>query len=163
MWDSLHIHTHYTIKLKIGALQSPPLKSLTSSLGPTLWGSISESTWGYRTGSNTICNDPKKSASHICTISQKNQSLLRLLAVINKVQIYPINTRCGTHHIPTHITQSIQLGHYTHTTYGIKTILCVFFYAFITDILQYVMHLIFFFNKYFCGFIRKRKRMCSIL
>ena len=58
------------------------------------------------------CNDSRKSASHICAIPQKDQLQLRLLGVVNKVQIYPVNTRCGTHHIPAHITQSIKLGHH---------------------------------------------------
>ena len=35
MWDLSHTHTHHTIN-QIGVLQSPPLKSLTSSLGPSL-------------------------------------------------------------------------------------------------------------------------------
>ena len=74
-----------------------------SSLGPTLWGSVSEPTQDYRV------NDPRKSASNICTIPQKDQSQLRLLVVVNKAQIYLVNTRCGTHHTPTHITQSIKL------------------------------------------------------
>ena len=56
----------------IGASQSPPLKSLTSSLKPILWSSVSEPTWGYRTGSYTICNDTRKNASHICAIPQKD-------------------------------------------------------------------------------------------
>ena len=112
MWDSLHTHTHHTIN-QIGVSQSPPLKSLTSSLGPTLWGSVSEPTRDYQAGSDTICKDPRKSASHICAIPQKDQSLLRLLVVVNKTQIYPINTRCGTHYTPTHITQSIKLGYHT--------------------------------------------------
>ena len=64
------------------------------------------------TESNTNCNDPRKSASHICTIPQKDQLQLRFLVVVNKAQIYPVNTRCGTHHTPTHITQSINLGHH---------------------------------------------------
>ena len=97
---------------QIGVSQSPPLKSLTSSLGPTLWGSVSEPTRDYRADSDTICNDPRKSASHICAISQKDQSQLRLLVVVNKAQIYTVNTRCGTHHTPTHITQSIKLGYH---------------------------------------------------
>ena len=54
--------------------------------------------------SNTICNDPRKSASHICAVPQKDQSQLRLLVVVNKAQIYLINTQFGTHHTPTHIT-----------------------------------------------------------
>ena len=37
---------------------------------------------------------------------------MRLLVVVNKTQIHPVNTRCGTHHTPTHITQSIILGHH---------------------------------------------------
>ena len=59
-----------------------------------------------------MCNDPRKSASHICAIPQKDQSQLRLLIIVNKVQIYPINTRCGTYHTPTHISQSIKLEHH---------------------------------------------------
>ena len=59
------------------------------------------------------CNDPRKSASHICTIPQKDQSQLKLLVVVNKAQIYSVNTRCGTHHTPTYITQSIKLGHHS--------------------------------------------------
>ena len=42
--------------------------SLTFLLGPTLWGSVSKPTWGYQAGSDTICNDPKKSVIHICSI-----------------------------------------------------------------------------------------------
>ena len=67
MWDSSHTHTHHTIN-QIRASQSPPLKSLTSSLGLTLWGSVSELTQDYRVGSDTISNDPRKNARHICTI-----------------------------------------------------------------------------------------------
>ena len=37
---------------------------------------------------------------------------MRLLVVVNKTQIHPVNTRCKTHHTPTHITQSIILGHH---------------------------------------------------
>ena len=97
MWDSSHTYTHHTIN-QIGTSQSPPLKSLTSSLGPTLCGSVFKSTRGFRVGIDTICNDPRKSASHVCAIPQKDQSLLRLFATVNKAQIYPINTRSGTHH-----------------------------------------------------------------
>ena len=106
---SHHTPTHITQSIKLGASQSPPLKSLTSSLGPTLWGSVSEPTRDYQASSNTICNNPRKSASHICAIPQNDQSQLRLLVVVNKAQIYPVNTRCRTHHTPTHITQSIKL------------------------------------------------------
>ena len=114
MWDSLHTHTHHTIN-QIGVSQSPPLKSLTSLLGLTLWGTVSEPTRDYQTSSDTICNDPRKSANHIYTISQKNQSQLRLIVVINEAQIYSVNTQCGTYHTPTHFTQSIKLGyHITH-------------------------------------------------
>ena len=95
--------THHTIN-QIGVSQSPPLKSLTSLLRPILWGSAFEPTQDYRAGSNTICNNPRKSASHICAIPQKDQSLLKLLVVVNKVQIYLVNTRCGTHHTSTFIT-----------------------------------------------------------
>ena len=119
MWDSSHTHTHYTIN-QIGTSQSPPLKFLTSSLGPTLQGSISEPTRDYRVGFDTICNDPRKSASHICAIPQKDQSQLSLLIVVNKIQIYLVNTRCGTHHTPTHITQSIKLRHHTLTRQNLR-------------------------------------------
>ena len=108
MWDSSHIHTIN----QIGVSQSPPLKCLTSSLWPTLWGNVFEPTWGYQIGSDIICNDPRKSANYICAIPQKDQSQLRLLVVVNKAQIYSVNTRCGTYHTPTHITQSIKLGHH---------------------------------------------------
>ena len=57
-------------------------------------------------------NASRKSASHICAVPQKNQLQLNLPIVVNKTQIYPINTRCRTHHIPTHITQSMKLGHH---------------------------------------------------
>ena len=40
---------------------------------------------------------------------------MRLLAVINKAQFNPVNTRCGIHHTPTHITQSIKLGYHSFT------------------------------------------------
>ena len=36
MWNSSHTNTHHTIN-QIEISQSPPLKSLTFSLGPTLW------------------------------------------------------------------------------------------------------------------------------
>ena len=78
MWDSSHTHTHHTIN-QIWASQSPPLKSLTSSLGPTLWGSVSELTRGYWASSDTICNDPRKSDSHICV----RTDTLEILFVIN--------------------------------------------------------------------------------
>ena len=115
MWDSLHTHTHHTIN-QIGVSQSLLLKSLTSSLGPTLWGSVSKSIRDYQPGSDTICNNLRKSASHICAIPQKDQSQLRLLAVVNKVQFNPVNTRCGTHHTSTYITQSIKLGHHKQSS-----------------------------------------------
>ena len=111
MWDSSHTHTHHTIN-QIGVSQSSPLKFLMFSLGPTLWGSVSEPIRDYRAGSDTIYNGLRKSASHICAIPQKDQSQLRLLAVVNKAQFNPINTRYGTHHTPTHITQSIKLGYH---------------------------------------------------
>ena len=111
MWDSLHTHTHHKIN-QIGVSQCPPLKSLTSLLGPTLWGSVFMPTWDYRAGSNTVCNDPRKSVSHIYAIPSKDQSPLRLLVVVNKAQFNPINTRCETHHTPTHITQSIKLWYH---------------------------------------------------
>ena len=116
MWDLSYTHTHHAIN-QIGISQSSSLKSLTSSLEPTLWGSVSEPTRDQRAGSDTICNDPRKSASHICVISQKDQSQLRLLVVVNKAQIYPVNTRCGTHHTPTHIKQSIKLGFHIFNHY----------------------------------------------
>ena len=70
-WISSYTHTHHTIN-QIKASQSPPLKSLTSSLELTLWGSVSESTRDYRPSSDTINNDLRKSANHICTIPQKD-------------------------------------------------------------------------------------------
>ena len=109
MWDSSHTHTHHTIN-QIRVSQSPPLKSLMSLLGPTLWGSVLEPTQDYQVGFDTICNDPRKNASHICVIPQKDQSLLRLLVVVNKAQIYLVNTRCGTHHTPTHIHNQSNQG-----------------------------------------------------
>ena len=112
MWDSSHTYTYHTIN-QIGLSESPPLKSLTSSLGPTLWGNVFEPTRGYQAGSDTVCNDPRKSVSHICAIPQKDQSQLRLLIVVNKAQIYLVNIRCGTHYTPTHITQSIKLGYHS--------------------------------------------------
>ena len=115
MQDSSHTYTYYKIN-QIGVSQSPPLKSLKSSLEPTLWGSVSKPTRVTEFGSDTICNNPRKSASHICAIPQKNQSQLRLLVIVNKAQLYPINTRCGTHHTLTHITQSIKLRHHSQST-----------------------------------------------
>ena len=128
MWDSSHIHTYHSIK-QIVASQSPLLKSLTSTLEPTLWGSVSKPTRDYRTSSNTICNDPRKCASHICTISQKDQSLLRLFVVVNKAQIYPVNTRCGTHYTPTHITQSIKLGYHSWNVNSFQNFHSTFFFS----------------------------------
>ena len=110
MWDSSHTHTHHTINEIVS--QSPLLKFLMFSLGPTLWSSISELTRDYQAGSDIICNDPRKNASHICAIPQKDQLQLKLLVVVNKAQIYLVNIRCGTHHTPTHITQSIKLGYH---------------------------------------------------
>ena len=107
-----HTPTYITQSIKFRASQSPPLKSLMSSLGPTLWCNVFEPTRDYWAGSNTICNDPRKSASHIYAIPQKDQSQLRLIVIVNKAQIYLINTRCETHHTPTHITQSIKLGYH---------------------------------------------------
>ena len=88
--------------------------TLTSSLRPILWGSVSEPIQGYRVGSDVICNDPRKNASHICAIPQKDLSQLRLFVIVNKTQIYLVNTRCKTHYIPTHITQSIKFGHHNY-------------------------------------------------
>ena len=59
-----------------------------------------------------IYNDSRKNASHIFAIPQKDQSQLRLIVVVNKTQTYLVNTRCGTHYTPTHITQSIKLGYH---------------------------------------------------
>ena len=87
-------------------------KVQTSSLGHTLWGSVSDLTRNYRADFDTICNDPRKNTSHICAIPQKDQSQLRLLVVVNKVLIYLVNTRCETHHTSAHITQSIKLGYH---------------------------------------------------
>ena len=67
----MRLITHHTIN-QIGASQSPPLKSLMFLLGSTLRSSVFEPTWGYWTVSDTICNDPKKNASYICTIPQKD-------------------------------------------------------------------------------------------
>ena len=41
---------------------------------------------------------------------------MRLLVVVNKAQIYPVNIRCGTHYTLTHITQLIKLGYHTAST-----------------------------------------------
>ena len=65
--------------------------------------------WSFE---DCVYNDPRKSTSHICAILQKDWSQLGLLIVVNKPQFNPVNTRCGTHHTPTHITQSIKLGHH---------------------------------------------------
>ena len=111
MWDSSHTHTHHTIN-KIGASKYPPVEYLTSSLGPTLWESVSKPTWGYWTGFNTKCNDSGKSVSHKCAISQKDYSKFWHHEVVSKAQLNPVKTWCGTHHTPTHIKQSLQLGHY---------------------------------------------------
>ena len=111
MWDSFNNHTYYTIN-QIRELQSLILKSLTFSLGPTLWGCVFEPTWGYRAGSDTICNDPRKTANHIYPTPQNEMSKLRVLVVVNKAQFNPVNTCCGIHHTPIHITQSLKLGQY---------------------------------------------------
>ena len=109
--DSLNNHTYHTIN-KIRALQSLILKSLTFWLGPTLWGCVFEPTRAYRAGSGTICNGPRKIASHICATPQNDMSQLRVTVVVNKAQFNPVNTRCGIHHTPIHITHSLKLGHY---------------------------------------------------
>ena len=108
MWDSSHTHTHHTIN-QIEASQSLPFKCLMSSLKPTLWGSVFELTRGYRANFDTICNNPRKNIGHICAIPQNDQSKLRFLLVVNKAQFNPVYARCGTHHIPTHITQINQI------------------------------------------------------
>ena len=108
MLDSSHTHTHHTIN-QIEASQSLPFNCLMSSLRPTLWGSVSELTQGYRVDFDTICNNPRKSVSHICAIPQNDQSKLRFLLVVNKAQFNLVYARCGTHHIPTHITQINQI------------------------------------------------------
>ena len=41
---------------------------------------------------------------------------LKLLAAVNKTQFNPVNIQCGTHHTPTHITQSIKLGYHSVET-----------------------------------------------
>ena len=139
MWDSLHTHTHHTIN-QIRASQSPSLKSLKTSLGHTLWGSVSEPTWDYRAGSDIICNDPRKSVSHICVIPQKDQSQLRLLAVVNKAQFNLVNTRCRTYHTPTHITQLIKLGHHKYiTTSPICEFLMIIVFYMLDPLLIYVL------------------------
>ena len=102
---SSHIHTIN----QIGASQSPPLKSLTSLLGPTLWISVSDPIWGYRAGSNTICNDPRNNTSHIYTIPQNDLLKLRFHIVVNKTQFKQVYVRCETHYTPTQYTQSIKL------------------------------------------------------
>ena len=71
MWNLSHTHTHHIIN-QIKASQSPPLKSLASSLGPKLWGNVSDYTRGYWADSDTICNDPRKSASRIYAIPQND-------------------------------------------------------------------------------------------
>ena len=67
-----HPQTSHNQSIKLVHHNPPPLKSLTSSLGPTLWGNVSELTRDYGANSDTICNDPRKSASHICVIPQKD-------------------------------------------------------------------------------------------
>ena len=37
---------------------------------------------------------------------------MRLLVIVNKAQFNLVYARCATHHIPTHVTQSIKLGHH---------------------------------------------------
>ena len=47
---------------------------------------------------------------------------LRLLVAVNKAQIHLVNNRCRTHHTPTHITQSIKLGHHKEHLWSIRVI-----------------------------------------
>ena len=77
-----------------------------------MWGCVFEPTRGYWAGSDTICNDPRKTTSHICVTPQNDMSQLRVLVVVNKSQFNPVNTRCGIHHTPVHIKHSLKLGHY---------------------------------------------------
>ena len=56
---------------------------------------------------------------------------MRLLVVVNKAQIYLVNTRCGTHHTPTHITQSIKLGY--HTSVAMETLDCFDLHDFVLN------------------------------
>ena len=81
MWDLSHTHIYHTIN-QIGA----------SQLELILWDNVSELIRGYRAGSDTICNNSRKDASHIYIIPQKDQSQLRLFAVVNKTQFNPVNT-----------------------------------------------------------------------
>ena len=48
---------------------------------------------------------------------------MKLFIVINKGQIYPVNTRYKTHHTSTHITQSIKLGYHRFNYPFIQTTL----------------------------------------
>ena len=64
-------HPHTSHNQSNWGITIPPLKSLKSLLGPNLWGSVSTPIRGYWADSDTICNNPRKSASHICAIPQK--------------------------------------------------------------------------------------------
>ena len=66
-----HPYTSHN-QLNWGITIPPSLKSLASSLGSTLWSSVSDPTQGYRVDYDTICNDQRKNTSNICTIPQKD-------------------------------------------------------------------------------------------
>lgn len=57
--------------IKFGVSQFPLLKSLKSSLGPTLWGCTFELAQGYQAGSDIICNNQRKNAKNICAYTPK--------------------------------------------------------------------------------------------
>jgi hypothetical protein len=52
----------------IGVLQTPPFKPLTSLTSCSVLMPYDRALLG---GSDTICNDPEKNASHICAITPK--------------------------------------------------------------------------------------------
>ena len=79
---------------------------------------ISEPTWDYWVGSNTICNNPRTSASHICAYIPKGLVRLQLglLAIFNKTQFDPVYARCGTQR--THTYQN--LGHHIRSSQELR-------------------------------------------
>ena len=108
-----HTHTHL-INIQsnqiFGALQSTVIKSLTSTLGPILWGSVGGHTWSYQLYLIPFCNDSRKIASPICVITQRqwsnrNWGSLELLIKAKSIHDIP-NVGLDTHSHSIHI-QSI--------------------------------------------------------
>jgi hypothetical protein len=89
-FDSVELSVH-TLLSEFGASQSPPLKFVTSSLGPIM----SEPLRDYWVSFDTICNNPRKALPTSALIRVKLQ--LRLLIIVNKTQFNLVGLNAHTH------------------------------------------------------------------